>query len=135
MAKELDRHNPIRIQFDYILRESVPGFYITFSLQTVDGLRVLFSDCTESENNLFIPVKPGRYTALATVPPSLLAPGRYIVTAGIASTYYGQIDRQEIICAFDLFDVKSPRSKRPVLAVPVNWQIDQSRRNNLDESP
>ncbi len=73
-AKECDRHQPIRLEFEFVLRKIIQGLYITFSLQTIDGLRVLFSDC------------------------------------------------------FDLFDVKSPRGKRPVLAVPVAWEIDSFRR-------
>lgn len=131
-AKELDRHKPIRLDFKFILRQNIPGLYITFSLQTIDGLRVLFSDCAEEMLASSIPTEPGQYIAHATIPPSLLAQGRYIVTAGLASQYLGPIDRQDMVHAFDLFDVKSPRGsgRRPVLAVPINWEIGSSERTH-----
>jgi lipopolysaccharide transport system ATP-binding protein len=127
-AKELDRHQPICLNLEFVLRQNIPGLYITFSLWTIEGLQVLLSDCSESMVASSIPTQPGKYVAHAVIPPSLLAPGRYIITAGLASSYSGPIDRQDMVHAFDLFDVKLPRTKQPVLAVPVAWEIDSFRR-------
>ncbi|MGA9347278.1 MAG: ABC transporter ATP-binding protein [Anaerolineae bacterium] len=110
------------IQLSYVIRKRDAGVYFAFYLQNVEGLRVIFSDSRDDTS--MGPLVPGVYQSTIEIPPRLLAPGRYFVTAGIA-TGNGSImlDHQPQVCGFSLHDVTSVRGdNRPgLLGIMLKW--------------
>jgi lipopolysaccharide transport system ATP-binding protein len=118
---EISCDEAIRIRLTLRAESDLPGLHAAVLIQTSDGVPVLFSDSRDAGGVL----PAGTSVLEVEVPERLLAPGRYSLTAGIATPYLGLLDRHEGACSFRLVDHETERGDdRPgVLSVRLPWTV------------
>ena len=106
------------------MRVPVPGLFLTCYLRNAEGQIVFFSDSRDTQPCPSYDLVAGVYEFFLTVPGRLLAPSRYIVSAGSRASGNME-DKKEDVLDFRLFDVDSPRGdKRPgCLSIRIPWVI------------
>jgi lipopolysaccharide transport system ATP-binding protein len=117
-----DEHVTIRLRYE--IREPIPSMFMTFSLQNLDGTRVLFSDVRDIDPSIPERLGVGLHTFEIKIPPRLLAPTTYVLTISSIIRFSGVVDQHDACCEFTLRDL-STRLTAPgrssVLGVLLPW--------------
>jgi len=122
---------PVTIRLCFEVRESRPGTVVTFHIQNLEGVRVLFSDICDSNPSITNRLGPGFHMFEINIPGGLLAPTTYALTISSAIHSTDLIDEHEACCEFTLREVSnrlpSPGRSRPgVLGVRLPWELRHS---------
>lgn len=115
----------IYIQFVYKLVHDIKGLYITFSIYTANGYRLMFADIKESKTYVDLPNRIGVHTVTARIPARTLSQGVFFLSAGLSVTYGGIIDLKDHHMGFEIIKLDSFRdeSNRPPLCVEIDWSV------------
>jgi lipopolysaccharide transport system ATP-binding protein len=122
---------PVMLRLQYEVRKPVSGTFLTFHLQNLEGVRVLFSDICDTNPSATEHLDASRHTFDIQIPPRLLAPTTYLLSIASASKYLGPIDHQQACCEFTLRDFVVPQKIRPeyrpgVLGIRLPWKHQSS---------
>jgi len=122
VASMISCDDSITVEMVYQIRELVPGLYMTFYLQNIEGVTILFSDWNDFTPGHFQNIEPGMHTFNVTIPPRILAAGKYYLTIGSAASG-GHVDHQRQACSFSLYDTLTPRGDRRtgVISTILHW--------------
>ncbi|MCC6580554.1 MAG: ABC transporter ATP-binding protein [Phycisphaeraceae bacterium] len=80
VSSHLEQDQPIHLELDYLARQPIRGCRIVLQVLTDEGV-VVFSSVMDPANDDAL--EPGRYVSGATIPPSLLNCGRYVVAVAM----------------------------------------------------
>lgn len=117
-----DEEFVIRLVFE--VRRFIPGLYLVFFLTNTEGIRVLFSDITDSHPEIGDRLTTGVHTFHVPIPARLLAPAKYSITVSSATTYrWETIDRRPNACSFTIRDYSTRRgdSRPGVIGTKLIW--------------
>jgi lipopolysaccharide transport system ATP-binding protein len=124
LGSDFSCDEPVIVRLTFEVRKRIPGTFLTFYLQNLEGTRVLFSDIRDTDPALAERLTEGRHTFEITIPHRLLAPTTYLLTIGSANKYGGVFDHQNSCCEFTLRDLATQRENRPgVLGVHLPWDF------------
>ena len=126
-GSEFGSDEPITIRLCFEVREPSLGTAVTFHIQNLEGVRVLFSDIRDSNPSVVSQLGAGVHVFEIGIPPRLLAPTTYVLT--ISSTIHSTdlIDEQEACCEFTLRDLSNRSSsqrlsRNGVLGIRLPWE-------------
>lgn len=103
----------VTIRLRYAVKTPVTGIFLTFYLQNLEGIRVLFSDIRDTDPSVTERLGVGLHSFEIKIPPRLLAPAIYLLTVGSASEYAGVLDHQHACCEFNPRDSCSEDQSPP----------------------
>ena len=131
ISSEISDTEKIKIALDVEVRKKVHDIYFGIVLKNNEGINVLFADSRDGNGNFPSSFEKGSYTFYVVIPP-LLAPGEYMITAGIASTSLYVYDYQDTICSFSLVNLSTNRfiSRPGFINLNLSWEF--KRQNNED---
>jgi lipopolysaccharide transport system ATP-binding protein len=126
-GSEFGCDEPITIRLCFEVREPSPGTVVTFYIQNLEGVRVLFSDIRDTNPSIANRLGAGLHVFEIGIPPRLLAPTTYVLTISSAIHSTDLIDEQEACCEFTLRDLSnrgfSQRlSRLGVLGLRLPWE-------------
>jgi lipopolysaccharide transport system ATP-binding protein len=128
---EFDCDEPITIRLRFEVREPNLGTVVTFHIQNLEGVRVLYSDIRDTNPSVINQLGAGLHVFEIEIPPRLLAPTTYVLTVSSAIHSTDIVDEQEACCEFTLCDFSSRisaprRSRLGVLGLRLPWEHRQS---------
>jgi lipopolysaccharide transport system ATP-binding protein len=128
---EFDCDEPITIRLCFEVREPNLGTVVTFHIQNLEGVRVLYSDIRDANPSVINQLGMGLHVFEIKIPPRLLAPTTYVLTVSSAIHSTDIVDEQEACCEFTLCDfsnsVSAPRRSRlGVLGLQLPWYHRQN---------
>jgi lipopolysaccharide transport system ATP-binding protein len=128
---EFSCDEPVTIQLYFEVREPTLGTVVTFHIQNLEGVRVLFSDIRDTNPSVTNQLGAGFHVFRIEIPARLLAPTTYMLTISSAIHSTDLIDEQEACCEFTLCDFSNRfsalRHSRPgVLGLRLPWEHRQS---------
>jgi lipopolysaccharide transport system ATP-binding protein len=127
-GSEFSCDEPVTFRIRYEVRQPVAGTFLTFSLQNLEGTRVLYSDIRDTDPEAGEHLEAGLHAFEITTPARLLAPTTYLLSLGSASQYSGAIDHQHTCCEFTLRDFSTQQESRPgVLGIQLAWEHKPDR--------
>ena len=114
---------PVVIRLQFEIRKPVPGTFLTFVIQNIDGVRILFSDIRDVDLSVTERLGVGRHTFEIAIPPRLLAPTSYLLSINLVDRKPGAFfDTYDACCEFTLRDLSNHRADRPgVLSTKLPW--------------
>jgi lipopolysaccharide transport system ATP-binding protein len=126
LGSDFSCDEPVTIRLQYEVRKVIPGTFLTFHIQNLEGIRVLFSDICDTNPSATEYLGTGQHTFEIQIPPRLLSPTTYLLSVSSMSKYHGAIDHQHACCEFTLRDFSVPEKIRPenrpgVLGVRLPW--------------
>ena len=123
-----DQHaieEPIQVELTVLSRERIRGLYCTLSLQTLDGISVLFAE--EHDTDLTEQLgQVGTHTFVAVIPGKILAPNEFILNVAINTRLpQRQLHQLPGICRFRLNATQSARKNWPrcFVAPELEWKL------------
>jgi lipopolysaccharide transport system ATP-binding protein len=121
----LGYHDPVRVRIAYVLEESIPGFAVFIRVLDARGNILFTSWDTDMAGREGHARSSGTYVSACTIPPALLAPGRYALTLGAHRPGVEVIDSHEAALSFELSPVGYPLNRgRPGLVAPLlAWSV------------
>jgi lipopolysaccharide transport system ATP-binding protein len=128
---EFSCDEPVTIQLRFEVREPTLGTVVTFHIQNLEGVRVLFSDIRDTNPSVTNLLSAGSHVFRIEIPPRLLAPTTYVLTISSAIHSTDIIDEREACCEFTLRDFSNRysalrRSRLGVLGLRLPWEHRQS---------
>ena len=125
----------IRLGFE--IRKPVPGTFLTFVIQNLEGIRILFSDIRDVNTSITERLDVGRHTFEIAIPPRLLAPTSYVLSINLVNRRPGAFfDTHASCCEFTLRDLDNHRADRPgVLSIKLPWVATQAGPVEADAVP
>jgi lipopolysaccharide transport system ATP-binding protein len=127
LGSDFSCDEPVLIRLQYEVRRPVLSTYLTFYLQNLEGVRVLYSDICDTNPAAAEHLGTGRHTFEIQLPPRLLAPTTYLLSIGSSAKFLGAIDHQHACCEFTLRDFSIPEKTHPdnrpgVLGIRLPWE-------------
>lgn len=125
--KQIKIAEPFEIGIEYRVAEWKSGAYIALDIFNEAGIRVLWSSDVSNPDHLLIPRSPGNYSARATVPGNVLAPGKYFCSFSFYTPgIHGAVDYRENAISFEIIDNDSLLSRfgippPAVTSIPLGW--------------
>ena len=106
------------------IRKPVPGTFLTFTIQNLEGIRVLFSDIRDVDTSITERLGVGLHTFEIAIPARLLAPTSYLLSINLVNRQARRSSstRTASCCEFTLRDLDNHRCRsprRPVDQAPV----------------
>ena len=120
---------PITIRLQLEMRKPTASPMLTFSLQNLNGTRVLLSDFRDGEEGIDSRLSIGLHTFEITIPPRLLAPTTYLLSISGGIAFTGWLEHRETCCEFTLRDFSSrldTAARSSVLGVLFRWNHQYS---------
>jgi lipopolysaccharide transport system ATP-binding protein len=112
---------PVVIRLRFEVRQQKMGIGVSFSIQNVDGTRMLSSDIHDTDPAAAERLSVGLHTFEIKIPPRLLAPNTYLLTINSYIQFHGFID-QHVCCEFTLRELASATLGRgDVLGIQLPW--------------
>ena len=136
---EFSCDEPVTIRLCFEVREPTPGTVVTFHIQNLEGVRVLFSDIRDTNPSVSNRLG-GLHVFEIEIPPRLLAPTTYVLTISSAINSTDLIDEREGCCEFTLCDFSNRvsalrRSRLGILGLRLPWGHRQSSAENVLSPP
>ena len=121
----LDR--PAYIRVGYRLNRPLNSYRVGIRIRTPDGFDVLTSSTTDADGQL-LSHPAGDHVATVTIPPRLLAPGRYVVTVHLAQPGIMNLDRRENALVFQIHGRAKAYAEREdgIIATLLEWTFDDT---------
>jgi lipopolysaccharide transport system ATP-binding protein len=114
-------HEPVNIRLRFEVRQPKKGLCVSFSIQNIEGTRVLSSDIRDTDPAAAERLGVGVHDFEIQIPPRLLAPTSYLMTVNCVIQFTGVID-QHVCCEFTLRELSSAIHQRgDVLGVQLPW--------------
>ncbi|OJW20993.1 MAG: hypothetical protein BGO49_30035 [Planctomycetales bacterium 71-10] len=125
-ASDFASHEPIRVRLEYLVRNVVRSCHPDFTIHNMEGLRVLVSDVRELSADIADDLAPGRYAFEVVIPPDILAPNTYTLSASTCALSTGLMDQRSDCCEFTISNVNiGVSSKGSILNLPLPWSCDR----------
>ena len=128
LGSEFSCDEAVTIRLRYEIRQPSASLFLTFSLQNLDGTRVLFSNIRDTDDSVQEQLDVGLHTFEITIPPRLLAPTTYLLTVSSGIQFIGTIDKWDACCEFSLRDLSTQAvddDRSCVLGVLLPWHHRQ----------
>ena len=127
LGSDFSCDEPVTIRLRIEMRKPTVGPILTFTLQNLDGIPVLYSDFRDSNDGAGDRLALGLHTFEITIPARLLAPTTYLVSLSAGIQFSGWHEHREACCEFTLRDLSSRldvATRSGVLGVllPWDWQ-------------
>jgi lipopolysaccharide transport system ATP-binding protein len=123
--------DPIVIECECIVRETVAGLYGYMDVSRTDGTSVMVSDSFDAQDNPLESLPPGRRRLRIVIPARILGPGDYLVLLNFTShrskTGFN-VDSPGIVARFHLDDYTTRRgnARGGYFSTKLDWTITQS---------
>lgn len=125
-ASDFASHEPIRIRLEYQVRNLVRACHPQFAIHNMEGLRVIVSDVREVHADIADALAPGRYVFDIVIPPDILAPNTYTLSASTGSLANGLMDQRPDCCEFTISNLSNRfLSKGSILNLPLPWSCER----------
>ncbi len=126
-CSEFGIEHPIVVEFDFLVRRTIPGLYLNWYLETAEGVIALFSDIRDQKDLRELSLPEGLHTFRSVIPPWLLAGHTYYLSLGAASMRARQgfsVDQHPQVCSLTVNDFQSYRgNRRPgQVGALIPWQ-------------
>jgi lipopolysaccharide transport system ATP-binding protein len=124
LGSDFSCDEPVTIRLQFEVRRSIPGTALTFYLQNLEGIRVLFSDFRDTDPSASERLSLGLHSFEIRIPPRLLAPSTYLLTLEASSRYAGGVfDLCDSCCEFTFRDLSTPnQSRSSILGIQIPWE-------------
>jgi len=121
---------PVVIRLRFEVRQQIMGICVSFTIQNLEGTRVLSSDIRDTDPAAPERLGVGLHTFEIAIPPRLLAPTTYVLTIYNYIDYIGFMN-QHVCCEFTLRELASAIHHRgDVLGVQLPWDHQMGTRKN-----
>ena len=121
---------PVVIRLRFEVRQHRLGIGVSFSIQNVEGTRVLSSDIRDTDPAANERLGVGLHTFEIAIPPRLLAPATYVLTVRNSIQFTGIIN-EHMCCKFTLRELAGAIHHRGhVLGVQLPWDHQAGLRND-----
>jgi lipopolysaccharide transport system ATP-binding protein len=112
---------PVVIRLRFEVRQQKLGMSVSFSIQNLEGTRVLSSDIRDTDPAATERLGVGLHTFEIAIPPRLLAPATYVLSIYNYLQFTGLIS-QHVCCEFTLRELASAIHQRgDVLGIQLPW--------------
>jgi lipopolysaccharide transport system ATP-binding protein len=112
---------PVVIRLRFEIRQQRMGICVSFSIQNLEGTRVLSSDIRDTDPEANERLGVGLHTFEITIPPRLLAPTTYILSIHNYIHFTGLMN-EHVCCEFTLRELANTLHQRgDVLGVQLPW--------------
>jgi lipopolysaccharide transport system ATP-binding protein len=135
LGTEFSCDEPVMIRLRFEVREKRMGICVWFSIQNVEGTRVLSSDMRDTDPAAPERLDVGLHIFEITIPPRLLAPTTYLLTIHYQILLSNVLD-QHSCCEFTLRELASAFHQRgDVLGVQLPWDHQAGAASNASVAP
>jgi lipopolysaccharide transport system ATP-binding protein len=122
VASEFSTLELLTIRVRFLVREWGSARTLTMTIQTLEGVMVVFSDFRDGNPSMAELLGVGEHTFEIPVAAQLLAPTTYVVNVHCISEFHGPIEERFSCCEFTLRDLDNTRQFRPgLLGTNMPW--------------
>jgi lipopolysaccharide transport system ATP-binding protein len=122
IASEFSTEESLTIRIRFVVREWESARTLTMTIQTLEGVLVVFSDFRDGNPSMGEMLGIGEHTFEVPVAAQLLAPSTYVVNVHCVSEYHGPIEERFSCLEFTLRDLVNMRQWRPgILGTNMPW--------------
>ena len=111
LSTDIDVLNPLMIGLEFRVLRYTVDTEITIVLSNSNGVNVLFSSLSDSNNKIFVELKPGLYQASVWLRENFLIPDRYTVRISAHHPCKLDIDTREDIFRFNIIETGSTMAR------------------------
>ena len=126
----------IRLRFE--IREPIPSLFLTFFLQNMDGVQVVFSDVRDTDPEVAERLRVGLHTFEIKIPSRLLAPTTYSLTVSSYIRFTGVVDQRDACCEYVLRELTAMRTghvgRSSILSLFLPWEHERSDPGSVNDS-
>ena len=117
LGSDFSCDEPVTIRLRFEIREPIPSLFLAFSLQNLDGTRVIFSDVRDMDPAVTDRLGVGLHTFEISIPPACSHPTTYLLSVSSVIRFMGVVDQHDACCEFVLRDLSSVRTSmhRPLV--------------------
>ena len=131
LGSDFSCDEPVIIRLQFEIKEPIPTVFLAFYLQNLDGTQVIFSDVRDLDPAITDRLGMGLHTFEISIPPRLLAPNTYLLTATSVIRFTGVADQRDACCEFTLRDLSSAQTslvdRSCVLGILLPWNHHEIR--------
>jgi len=122
-AVDFSCDEPIVLRFSYEVRRPVRQNYLSFYINTADGVRILYSNFRDlNPEHLEALQRPGLHTFEVVVPPRLLGGGTYQLSLDSSAPFMSSLDLRADCCEFTVRDLTIRDEARPgLIGALIPW--------------
>jgi lipopolysaccharide transport system ATP-binding protein len=126
-GSEFSCDEAIKVCLKLVIRRPMHMVFVDFSIDTHDGIRILYGDCRDSDPSLVERLRVGVHTFEIRIPGRVLAPGSYTLSLAAHKQFHeasaNDFDVRLSCVDFTIVDLSSMLQHRPgLLGIMLPWE-------------
>jgi lipopolysaccharide transport system ATP-binding protein len=125
-GSEFSCDEPIKVRLRLLIRRPLADILVDFSIDTIDGIRVVFGDVRDGDPSIVERLVVGLHTFEIRIPAHVLSARTYVIAMAaykcFANEHQNEIDFRPACFEFTMRDLRNMRQDRPgLLGLVLPW--------------